>query len=999
MNFNFQKLFPAVIILILSMTLAAQTGKISGVITDAETGDPLPGANVVVGEDNPIGAASNIDGEYMITGVPTGTYKMIVTYIGYQKTERQVTVEPGELTIVDIQLRHQSLRGEDVVVTAQARGQTEAMNQQISSDVIKNIVSSSKIHELPDENAATALSRLPGVSLMEGDKAVIRGIQAKQNLVLVNGIQLPSTDMQDRSTNLGFISSNMLSGIEVTKAISPDMDASAIGGVINLRLREAPEGLHFELRAEGIYNTQDNTSIDKNNKIWGSISNRFFDNKLGVFLQGNYSRSNAGNEFAQATYEPKGPGAGNPYGEATYGMQDFYYSDEVNIVENYGGSLLLDYDLPNGSIKLQNTLAYTDNALARHRDLLKLARTQRWFTLKRDIHEKQLIINALQGNNNIGNLNVKYGIAHSYSEKETDLRYGDPEFELAFFNSQTDEIPFRDFNEGDLLSLTHDSIYALEMNEEDWRDATLQENLDTKNENFTHHHYDANLDLSFPFKISDLINAKFKAGGRISIDERENDVYRTHVRGSEQSYSNNQKMIELYQRMGADTSQLNIAHLTDFRDENYERGEYLEGKYGMDVVLDEDYMDSFFRYAPNSWSGAGKHWTDSNKDDFNGSETVSAAYLMANFDIGPKLTLLTGVRYENWNMDYEANFIFETHGIDGTGFEVDTLNTVDRDVPVWFPNLQLKYDITDWLDARLAYTKTISRPDYKAILPNIFMENTSLGQAGNPTLEPAISQNFDAYFSFHNDRIGLFTIGGFYKKIKNKFFQIDRLYRALPEGVTYPDTSVIDAIPNIYNYPEASATITTYMNNPEPAYLHGIEFEWQTNFWYLPKPFNYLVFDINYTRIWSEMDYKQIHSKDSTIYTPRPEKVIYEVDTLRTARLVHQGDHILNIALGADYKGFSGRLSFRMQGDVITEVGVRPEEDRYTGNIYNWDFTIQQDLPIEGLSLSLSGMNFMHSPTEEYQKFRRETGGKIKDNLTQIRYEPRRLQVGLRYSF
>ena len=72
-----------------------------------------------------------------------------------------------------------------------------------------------KLQELPDESAAAALSRLPGISLMNGDQVVIRGIQAKQNLILVNGIQLPSTDVNTRATNLGFISSNMLDGIEV----------------------------------------------------------------------------------------------------------------------------------------------------------------------------------------------------------------------------------------------------------------------------------------------------------------------------------------------------------------------------------------------------------------------------------------------------------------------------------------------------------------------------------------------------------------------------------------------------------------------------------------------------------------------------------------------------------------------------------------------------------------------------------------------------------------
>ena len=91
--------------------------------------------------------------------------------------------------------------------------------------------------------------------------------------------------MNDRATDLGFISSNMLSGIEVIKALTPDMDANTLGGVVNLRLREAPTGLHFDVLAQGNYNASDR--VTDNYKFWASVSQRFFDDKLGVFLQGN----------------------------------------------------------------------------------------------------------------------------------------------------------------------------------------------------------------------------------------------------------------------------------------------------------------------------------------------------------------------------------------------------------------------------------------------------------------------------------------------------------------------------------------------------------------------------------------------------------------------------------------------------------------------------------------------------------------------------------------
>src|SRR5690606_34955502 len=120
------------------------------------------------------------------------------------------------------------------------------------------------------------------------------------NTVTVNGIQLPSTTT-DRTTGIGIVSSNMLSGIEVAKTVTPAMDANSIGGNVNLRLREAPEGFHYDALLQGNYNTQDHTT--DNYQTWVSASNRFFGNRLGAFLQGNARRSNGGGDIATAQWQ------------------------------------------------------------------------------------------------------------------------------------------------------------------------------------------------------------------------------------------------------------------------------------------------------------------------------------------------------------------------------------------------------------------------------------------------------------------------------------------------------------------------------------------------------------------------------------------------------------------------------------------------------------------------------------------------------------------------
>ena len=168
----------------------------------------------------------------------------------------------------------------------------------------------------------------------------------------------------------------------------------------------------------------------------------------------------------------------------------------------------------------------------------------------------------------------------------------------------------------------------------------------------------------------------------------------------------------------------------------------------------------------------------------------------------------------------------------------------------------------------------------------------------------------------------------------------------------------------------------------------------------MPGPLSALVLNVNYTKAWSDMDYQQVRNIDSTYIDGRFTRHVYITrDTVRTARLLYQGDDVVNIALGIDYKGFSGRISFNMRGNIITTVGSRPETDQYTGNVYKWDIALQQKLPIEGLSVALNGTNIFHNPTKTYQDFRRTVDGPILSNLTSTSYYATTFQFNVRYTF
>jgi TonB-dependent receptor len=992
-------LFIVISLLTLQSQAFSQTGTIKGKVYDKTNNEKLVGTAVVV-RGTTLGAAADLNGNYIIPNVPEGKNTLTASYIGYISDTISLSVTAGKTIEYDFYLEPKAIQGQTVEVTAQAKGQLQAIQQQLTSNTIINVVSAEKIHQLPDADAATALSRLPGLSLMNGDQVVIRGIQAKMDLVQVNGIQLPSTDINTRATDLGFISSNMLSGIEVVKVITPDMDANTIGGIVNLRLREAPANFHFDVLSQGNFNQQDRT-ID-NYRFWASASDRFLDDQLGIFVQANADRTDDGNDQTSASYTFNQEFG---YGQSTYYMNAFNFNDQQNIVSNAGGSIIMDYKLPHGKLTLQNTLSNVIYNMTTYNNQFDFNLNRILYTLNRDKNHKVLLVNALQGEYNFGDIKADFTLSHSFSDKSTDIRYGDPGDNVEFQNS-LDSHPFGVDTSGNpiifntqKLTFTPDDVYKIKVNPNDYKNAPIADWAILRSQAFNEHIYNSKLDFTVPIAFTNDFSSEFKVGGKFSRTTRSNDLNEWYHRtGDADFYTAVSNFIP-----GKILSNTNPILFTDLQNTDYTRGQYfLNDTYPFNYAFNTDKTDNFFVDSRADWANP-VHKANSVRYDFNGAEIFSAAYLMGSFNIGPRLSLIAGTRFEHYNMDYHATFFYVTHSVDGNGKLFDTLNSVNRNDDHLFPNAQIRYKFTDWCDLRLAYTQSVSRPDYNFILPNVYFSPGEGGQAGNTKLKPALSDNFDGYLSFYNNDIGLLTLGGFYKNIKDVFFQTIIYYQNLKYyNVSFPDSATWRALGT--QAPGPADQITTYINNPHPAHIRGFELEWQTHFWYLPNPFNSLVLDINYTRVWSDMDYLQLFNNPVAYqYTDEHGRVrtgyhYVTIDTVRNARLLNQGDNIFNITLGVDYKGFSGRFSFNLQGNVITSVGSRPEADQFTGNIYKWDFTIKQELPIKGFSVSLSGVNIFHNPVYTYQNFRRVPGGPIFNNLVTTTYSPRTFELNVRYT-
>ena len=414
--------------------------------------------------------------------------------------------------------------------------------------------------------------------------------------------------------------------------------------------------------------------------------------------------------------------------------------------------------------------------------------------------------------------------------------------------------------------------------------------------------------------------------------------------------------------------------------------------YYFDWVIDADLLDEMWLHQvnldPETTNLVTRFETD--RYDYWGWESRTAAYAMAEINIGNKLTIIPGVRFEQLHNEYTAKKVSQ-----GTQWYYQTRDTLTKPVDhnYLLPHLHLRFRATDWWDIRFSYNNTFTLPDYYHAIPAVYYhEIDGSAEAGNPNIKPAVSENFDANFTFYSPKMGLVTIGGYLKRINDLFYMQPTLVKNIP------DTTIIAEFPT--NIPSLyQNTIDFYLNSPYTAYVKGIEAEWQSNFSWLPAPYNGIVLNANYTHVWSETKYMQdriTYEVDPATFQVTP----VEIDTFYVNRLLHQADDIANVSLGYDWKGLSARLSFRFQGNVISAINVRPEENEYTNNIYAYDFIIKQTIPLEfgEFEVFLNAINFTNVPKTRYSTFKR-TDGTDREATTYERYSGQQFQLGLRFKY
>ena len=222
------------LLLLLAQGAGGQSATVTGYTTDASSGEGLPGANVFLTETR-IGAATNGDGYFVLTGVPPGSYEIQVTYLGYAAYADTIMLAPGQQLRINVELERQAMDFEEIEVSGQR------LDRQVNSQLSRVTLSTRQLAGLPqvaEADLLRALQALPGVlttsELSTG--LVIRGGNTDQNLILLDGITVYNP------SHLGGLFSNfILEAVQQAELIKGGFNAEyggRLSAVLNVTSRE-----------------------------------------------------------------------------------------------------------------------------------------------------------------------------------------------------------------------------------------------------------------------------------------------------------------------------------------------------------------------------------------------------------------------------------------------------------------------------------------------------------------------------------------------------------------------------------------------------------------------------------------------------------------------------------------------------------------------------------------------------------------------------------------
>ncbi|WP_426153439.1 TonB-dependent receptor [Pseudomonas sp. DC3000-4b1] len=617
---------------------------------------------------------------------------------------------------------------EHVKVVGQAARIDKALKEQKASDSIKSVVHADGVAQLPDQNVAEATQRLPGVSVErdqgEGRFVSVRGLSPDLNSVSINGTLVPSPESDRRAVALDVLPAELVQSLSVTKTLTPDMDANALGGTVEVQSLSAfdHKGLFYTGTSEA---SHDGNSHQNSPKFSGAVSDRFslgdgVDN-FGVAAALSWQKR----DFGSDNVETGGDWSGNA-------LQSFEQRDYDISRERAGMGLNFDYKPDDLSSYYLRTLyssfkdSETRNArVIEFEDALAEGETGEAEVSQRlkNREETQLIQSyVLGGKRALGLWTVSSQAGFSRSSENTPGHIASAVFEA----DDTFDASYYDSDQPRALlpaSAYDASSYGLDKVE--WE---KQYTRDTEK--------NLRLDLARDYDVRGYAS-QFKFGGKVSRRDKTNDL--------------DTWVYEDLDDAGYTDEQLNLSNFSSSK-VHYSLGNYGSGISASAIKGLIGGLDSSAYYDEQ----------ESRVNDFDISEDIDAGYFMNTVDVD-NWRIIAGLRYEGTRTEAK-----------GTGYTDGAFSTVEseRSYHHWLPGLHLRYQLDRATQVRAAWTNTVVRPTFGQMAPGFVIEDDE-ASFGNPDLNPLKSSNLDLGIERFMGRAGTLSAFVFYKDIKDFIYNTD----------------------------------------------------------------------------------------------------------------------------------------------------------------------------------------------------------------------------------
>lgn len=706
---------------------------LEGIVSDADN-ELAIGAEIVLkntASGTEYQTVSGLDGSYSVKLRETGTYTINVEYTGFQPIRETITFSENDFSQIitkNFILEYDSELLSTVHIVSSTKG-TDAGARRLergSSNVL-NVISAKQIQLSPDITVANVIQRVSGLSIernSSGDPqyAVIRGMDKRYNNTLVNGIKIPSPDNQNRYVPLDIFPAVFLERLEVYKSLTADMEADAIGGTVNMVMKDAPVREFLEADVQlGVndlnfkrgFDTYDRSKLNRKSprELFGpeymavpddfpvenmiderktpmpdilanvSYGNRYFDQKLGVMVGGSFQ--NSYRPVTNYFYDPAvNHHEGNPLimselieretssqfqRIAFHGKLDYNLADNQSLNLYFGKYMLNEFRVRNQ--KRRETFVIDNN--------YAVYPITRFSNIFQDITTIDL-----GGDHRLLNyFDVDWNAV--YSVAKNDLPDDGVFSRAGQYNVETDEV-------------TNEIVYFQgTRNSRAW-----ERNTDT----------DFSVYLNFKFQPNIINeNTEFQFGG----------VARNKVRDNYYNYYNYAQIFG------------------QFRGEDW-----------------DNFGDVDFRAMANPL-GSG----DGSNLIYDAEEKIYAAYFNTKWRIG-KVEFHAGARIENTVQGYEIGELAASSN--------DIETSREQNYTDLFPSAGFKYALTDNAYLKGSYFKAISRPGFYEIVPTIRSSgggDSFYSERGNADLKPSYGHSADLRYEYFPNSIDQFLVGVFYKKI------------------------------------------------------------------------------------------------------------------------------------------------------------------------------------------------------------------------------------------